>query len=629
VAAVISLKGIDQAIADLDYQNENTLKYRLVHAIRRHYEDESTVGSIQDIDAEELVKVLWDTGDDPEIIRNRRKNLSSIKSSVNADLKNLYSEGKSPEGITIGRNNMFVMSDEAKDKILASFKGSATGDAIEILGQIGEALSTIKEILSSPDALADAVSSDGPTELEELRSTVQWLAERLDLGGREAELLVQVSEDEQGPEVVEDDVELADDAEIVEEVLAEEEEEPEQLEEGEEIDEDGIEEVLEEVGLDDALEEAEEDLDEAEVEKDFEEVQAEAALDEAEVEEAPEEAELDDVVEEIDEDDALEDVEVIEDLDEGEDTGGADVEVEDGLQEMGLPVGSLGEEFSEVDDGTRKNELLAEAFDGYLGAMERFYNQYLLIPQGEYIVGSKAPEKDEQPERRVRLAPFYMGKFPVTNALFEIFVEKTGYKTTAEKLGYATVYHGRLHKKVDEKTGLVKYTFNAAIRCETVRGACWNQPFGPDSTLYEKRNHPVVQVSLEDAMAFAAWIGKRLPTENEWEAAARTAHGHVFPWGNEMKSNSCNIEESFVADTTVVNKYIEFENDFGIVDAIGNVLEWTLDTCEPPSYVKNTSTYRIVKGGSWISGNDVRSFSRFRWNAESPSNILGFRCVAS
>lgn len=713
MAAVISLKGIDQAIANLDYQNEKTLKYGLVHAIRRHYEDESSIGSIQDIDAEELVKVLWDKGDDPAIIKAKRKNLSSIKSSVNADLKRLYKDEKNPEGITIGRSNLFVMGSEAKDQLLTTltniFASDAKGDATVNLGQIVQALNIVSKMLSSRDVLADDRSSDGPIELEELRSTIEGLADKVGLGGKEPGELPQASENEQGLEAVEDDAELAEDVEIVEEVLAEEEEKPEEVEEAEEIGEDALEEVLEEVGLDEPPEEAEEALDEAEVEADLEEVEDDAEIvDEAEVveevvpegeeeiEEADEdevvkdlqeaeveedleemeaaedlaEAELDEEVEEVDEGDAeiveevlaeeeegpeeveqaekceeaeveevleevgLEDAleEAEEALDEGEDTGGAEVEVEGGPQEMGLPVGSLGEEFSdsafEGDDKARKNKVLAEAFDGYLGAMERFYNQYLLIPQGEYIVGSKAPEKDEQPEHRVRLSPFYMGKFPVTNALFEIFVEKTGYKTTAEKLGYATVYYGRLHKKVDEKTGLVKYTFNAAIRCETVYGACWYQPFGPDSTLYDKRNHPVVQVSLEDAMAFAAWTGKRLPTENEWEAAARTADGRVFPWGNDMKGNSCNIEESSVADTTVVNKYIEFENDFGIVDAIGNVLEWTLDTCEPPSYVKNTSIYRIVKGGSWISDNDVRLFSRFRWNGQLPSNILGFRCVA-
>ena len=102
----------------------------------------------------------------------------------------------------------------------------------------------------------------------------------------------------------------------------------------------------------------------------------------------------------------------------------------------------------------------------------------------------------------------------------------------------------------------------------------------------------------------------------------------MFPWGNDWKEDSCNIEGSSIGDTTPVDKYIEFANDFGIVGTIGNVLEWTLDRFEPPSSEKNRSTYYIAKGGSWISGNDVRLFSRFRLEPESHSNILGFRCVA-
>ncbi len=175
MAAVISLKGIDQAIANLDYQKEKTLRYTLVHAIRGYYEDESSIGSIQDIDAEELVKVLWDTGDDPEIIRNKRKNLSSVKSSVNGDLKNLCRKGKNPEGITIGRSNIFVMSNEAKEKPLTSL----SPDEPITLEKIAKTLSVIKEVLSSPEALADAESSDGPVKLQELRSTIQRLAEKL------------------------------------------------------------------------------------------------------------------------------------------------------------------------------------------------------------------------------------------------------------------------------------------------------------------------------------------------------------------------------------------------------------------------------------------------------------------
>jgi formylglycine-generating enzyme required for sulfatase activity len=325
----------------------------------------------------------------------------------------------------------------------------------------------------------------------------------------------------------------------------------------------------------------------------------------------------------------LEEVEVDDGLEEAETNDELEVVEEEAPEEAGLPVGSLGEEDPGVaDDDIEKARLLAEELDGYLGTRERYHNQHILIPEGEYIVGSKAPKRNERPEQRVRLAVFYLGKFPVTNSLFEIFVEKTGYRTTAENQRYSTVYFGRVHEGVNERTGLVKVTFNATVRSETVHGACWHQPFGPGSTLYGKRNHPVVHVSLEDAMAFAAWTGKRLPTENEWEAAARTTNGYVFPWGDERKSNACNIEESAVADTTPVDKFTEFQNDFGIADILGNVLEWTLDTSEPSSHGKSNGGYQIVKGGSWISGNDICAFSRFKTDPASPSNIVGFRCVA-
>lgn len=558
MAAVISLKGINQAISNLNYQNEKTLKYGLVHAISRLYEDESSVESIQGIDTEELVKVLWDTGDDPAIIKNKRKNLSSIKSSVNADLKKLYREGKNPEGISIGQNNIFVMADEAKDNLL---KGLSVAESVT-LEKIAESLSVIKEVLSSPEALADAQSSDGPTMLEELRSTIQGLSEKLGLKGKEDGLLAQASEDGQGLEGVEDDADLADEAEVVEELVTEEAE-PEEVEEIEEVDDVEVVEELEGA-------EAEEDLEE---------------------------------------------VEVVVGTGQGDPT-------------LGHLEDDYSEDTGQEEDNVQQDRLLAEEFHSYLGDTDRFYNQYLLIPGGVYIVGSKEPKKDEQPQHTVHLKPFYIGRFPVANALFEIFIDKTGYRTTAEKLGYSTVYYGRFRDTVDEKTGLVRSTCHAAIGCKTIHGACWYQPEGPGSTIHNKRNHPVVHVSVEDAMAFAAWTGKRLPTENEWEAAARDANGHALPWGNDWKSGSCNIEESAIADTTPVDKYTEFASDLGIIDAIGNVLEWTMDTCEPPSHVKNSSTYHIVKGGSWISGNDIQLSSRFKWNAESPSNILGFRSMA-
>jgi formylglycine-generating enzyme required for sulfatase activity len=344
-----------------------------------------------------------------------------------------------------------------------------------------------------------------------------------------------------------------------------------------------------------------------------------------------------DTVEAVEDIEDLEDeVEYIEgsDAEAGDLTGTAEhrFEEEEGKREneqLGLPVDSLGKEYSiEADSKIKKSKLLAEEFDGYLGSMDRHYNHYILIPEGEYLIGSKQPKKDEKPEQMVYLKPIYFSRFPITNGLFEIFVEKTGYKTTAEKVGYGTVYFGRFEKKKDEITGLITSTWNSSLYCKTVEGACWYQPSGPKSTLYNKRNHPVVQISMEDAMAFASWTGKRLPTENEWEAASRTVNGWIFPWGQEWKKDACNIEDSCTADTTPVDKYSEFENDFGIVDTIGNVLEWTDNSFEEMSKTNNGAKYRAVRGGSWISGNDIRLFSRFMIEPESHSNILGFRCVA-
>ncbi|MBU0987462.1 MAG: formylglycine-generating enzyme family protein, partial [Proteobacteria bacterium] len=298
-------------------------------------------------------------------------------------------------------------------------------------------------------------------------------------------------------------------------------------------------------------------------------------------------------------------------------------------ENIGFPVDSLGEEQAdEPKDKIDKARLLAEQFDGYLGAMDRYYNQYVIIPGGKYITGGNGANKKEKPEQKITLSEFYIGRFPITNGLFEIFVEKTGYKTTAEKVGYGTVYYGRFQKIKDESTGLITSTWNSSLYCESVEGAYWYQPTGPGSTLHNKRTHPVIQVSQADAMAFAAWTGKRLPTEDEWEAASRTAAGWIYPWGPDWKEDICNLEDSCVGDTTTVDRYQDYENGFGIVDTMGNVLEWTLDSLTVSPKNKNAVQYNIAKGGSWISGKDVRLSSRFTMEPESHSNILGFRCVA-
>ncbi len=733
VATVISLNGIDEAISNLNYKNNKTLKYKLVHIIREFHESESAIATLQDIDTDELVKALWDTGDNPSTIKSKRKNLSSTKSSVNADLKRLYEDNKNPEGIIIGRTNVFIMSGEAKDRLLTSFTGSAKKDGGVTLEQINEVLNIVHEVLSDPEALANTKDSDRTGKLSQLKNIIHGLSQKLGLkdgenpplsllgkeglpdekgdalartsedtaktgagqtgdeaktsaiagsglagygsgadagvaadvgiipsGGQESTVTITAAATEKTgyeenlEEIGADEFDVVDTIEpveeIIEEIISEEELESEKLEDIGEVREDsGETEIVEDIeaaGPDD-------DLEEVEVVKDIEEKTPEeveeVAEDDAEiVDEAdlPEEAALDgaEPIEEVEESGVGERLQEVEIVDAHEEAEAEEADLEEGLAEVeeleisendaepGLSAGGSEAEYSDSvfgeDNKIVRARLLAEEFNCLLGARERFYNQYILIPAGEYIVGDRSPGKDERLEQKVRLTSFYMGKFPVTNALFEVFIEKTGYKTTAEKRGYGKVYYGRFKKTVDEKTGSVKLICRSGLSCETVYGACWHQPSGPGSTIHNKRNHPVVQVSLEDAMAFAAWTGKRLPTEDEWEAAARTADGYVLPWGNDWQRDACNIEDRSIADTTPVDRYMDFENNFGIVDATGNVLEWTMEPCEPPSHTKHDVKYYLAKGGGWISGNDIRLFNRFKLEAELHSNILGFRCVA-
>jgi formylglycine-generating enzyme required for sulfatase activity len=161
-----------------------------------------------------------------------------------------------------------------------------------------------------------------------------------------------------------------------------------------------------------------------------------------------------------------------------------------------------------------------------------------------------------------------------------------------------------------------------------VSQAFWYQPFGPGSTLHQKRNHPVVQVSLKDAMAFAAWTGKRLPSEFEWESAARTDSGSILPWGDDWQNDLCNTEDSAIADTTPVDNYPDSQNSFGVADTMGNVLEWTAEKWVPAHCSEKKTSYHIAKGGCWISDSSVRLYSRFRFETDFTANILGFRCAA-
>ena len=482
-----------------------------------------------------------------------------------------------------------------------------------------EDLSELDELEEVEDDELEESEEEEELDDEDLEE-VESLDDEEEAGGDESEedsevveVLDVVLEDEASDEAGEDEEsgededlsELDELEEVEDDELDDSEEEEGQLDEEELEEVDEIDDLVEESELDDEDGDSESDSDVVEVldvmvddEDDIEEVEV-----------------FDDEIEEEVEDD---DVTVVEEP--GEEAASADFEGKYDIDEDEFDLEDLPE--------TERKRILAERFDRYLGAMERHFNQFLLIPSGAYTIGSKVPTPGELPEQQIQVHDFFMGKYPVINALFEVFVERTGYTTTAEKKGFGVVYEGRFRKIKDEKTGQYRFAWNATHSWKEVKGAYWYQPTGPGSTLHQKRNHPVVQVSLLDAMAFASWVGKRLPTEAEWEATARTDKGYRFPWGDDWKDGLCNTETSEIADTMPVDHYPDAVNKMGIANLLGNTLEWTSEKCNPPNGSRNDFDYHIAKGGSWVSEENIQLDSRFRFPTDFTSNTLGFRCLA-
>ncbi len=715
MALAITREGIDEALSHFHYKDKKTLKSRFIRLVRRYYEDERAIETLTRIDTDELITLLWDTGDDPIIIKNRRKNFTSIKSAINKELEELYIKGENPEGVIIGPGNTFIMSDEARNDALEAFVKRPKEDEAALLQQVKDVLKVLGETLAESSSFHNGGPENDPGGLQEIRELIRELSARAGLGEPVVpldEVLEEIDagdreeEDELSPDEDLEEVDAGEIEEILEEVDGEEDPgdlpgEVDELspdEDLEEVDAGEIEEILEEVDGEEAPEDfpgeveglsPDEDLEEVyagEIEEILEEVDGEEdpgdlpgeveglspdeeleEVDAADSEEVLEEVDIagagdeveevapDEELEVVDEDDIAELFEeVVEDDGEagpgdlpGEE--GEDIPPDEELEEVGED--DLEEVLEEVDDagsdgdvsydvdsgesaGTEDEEeglrLLAEQFNESLAAMDRFYNQYILIPEGNFPIGSGLSAKSVNIERVVHLPPFYLGKFPVTNVLFEIFIEETGYKTTAERVGYGTVFHGRHRaQKKAVNDSMTTFSCNASLSVKVVKGACWYQPFGPGSTLYGKRNHPVVQISLEDALAFAAWTGKRLPSEEEWEAAARTSDGRFFPWGDEWLDDACNTEGNLIGDTTTVDRYREFENRYGIADMLGNVLEWTITRSkEPDPQNGGTEGLYIAKGGSFISGNGIALSDRTVLHPHYHSNILGCRCVA-
>ncbi len=240
------------------------------------------------------------------------------------------------------------------------------------------------------------------------------------------------------------------------------------------------------------------------------------------------------------------------------------------------------------------------------------------IPDGEFILGSD-PIRDplaypsEQPQQRVTLPIFYIARVPVTVAQFATFVESTGHQTTAEVRGFCKVRTGSSWKKV--------------------RGATWRTPHGPASGVQNKQDHPVTSVSWHDAGAFCQWAGVRLPSELEWEKAARGPDGRIFPWGDDpADARHCNFD-LHVGDTTPVTRYPAGASPYGVLDLSGNAWEWTAsrwrgDYRQTDDQTPAGDAGRVIRGGSFADGRRaVRCAARIFEPAGSCVDGVGFRVV--
>ncbi|MCG8532784.1 MAG: formylglycine-generating enzyme family protein, partial [Desulfovibrionales bacterium] len=371
---------------------------------------------------------------------------------------------------------------------------------------------------------------------------------------------------------------------------------------------------LEEIELDEdqEIQEIDEEFDEIqEIDGDTETLELQDDEELEEVEELTGDQDIEEI--QLEDEDALEEIEELD-----EDVEELELQDDEELEE----VDELTDEEQEALEAFRDQQAMAEVFDASLGEADKQYNTYVKIPQGTYTIGSKKSLKNT-----LDLAPFemdelHMGRYPVTNTIFELFIEKTGYVTTAERKGVGTVYFSRY------KRGKKAAFWQKKAGSKEVEGAFWYQPNGPNSSLHGKRHHPVVQVSVEDAMAFASWIGRRLPSEAEWEAAAGTGNGNPYPWGDLFHVRALNIEESGVADTSPVDEFDVHANEFGLVDTLGNVMEWTMDTQSPPFNTRDTTPYCVAKGGGWNAASHVTVHSRALFKQGFTSNTIGFRCAS-
>ena len=267
----------------------------------------------------------------------------------------------------------------------------------------------------------------------------------------------------------------------------------------------------------------------------------------------------------------------------------------------------------------------------------------LLVPAGEFLMGSPEGEGayDEHPQHKVYLDAYYIDKYEVTNGQFEEFVDATGYVTDAERKGYGEVLNPKITSRYK------KYNFAGVNwRCPNA----WDnrlQPKHPKAwenyQLSDKMDYPVVQVSWNDAQAYAKWAAKRLPTEAEWEKAARGTDGKKWPWDNNFDLNIDGVtaHANIGSDGPLpVGCFPTGISPYRLYNLTGNVQEWVTDWYASNYYARSprnnpkgpeTGKFRVIRGGSWkeFKSYQVLSTNRAYQVPDYSSNFVGFRCVWS
>lgn len=266
---------------------------------------------------------------------------------------------------------------------------------------------------------------------------------------------------------------------------------------------------------------------------------------------------------------------------------------------------------------------VATAVEENLGAGSSFIRSIdgmtvMYIPEGSFIMGASSSNYQayahEKPAHEVQLDAFWMDAYEVSNAMFLTFVKDTGYLTQAEQQGYS-------------------YMYGNSGGWDSFTGVNWLHPMGAGTSY--KDDLPVVHVNFYDAEAYCSWAGGRLPTEAEWEKAARGSDERIYPWGNNFNGAFLRFDSD--AGPASVFFYTDGVSPFGIFNMAGNVFEWTRDWYDAGYYATSpnidptgpmSGEQKVLRGGSWNnSEKNVRTTHRDTSGPDYMNYLLGFRCV--